>query len=249
MKTCCRCKEIKDYDNFKKNRSRKDGYASNCRSCDKIDYEKNKEKNRERCKKWRENNIEKISERKKNYRKNNIEKVREQERNLYYKRIDYYIKYREDNKEHYKKWREENKDKKHEYMKNYYEKNKEYIKDYNNKYQINRRKMDEGYRILHCLRARLNQALKGKNKYNTTMELVGCSMEFLKDYLENTKVPGKDYTNAHIDHIKPCASFDLTDPEQQKECFHYTNLQFLPAIENLQKGSKLQQLPSKGIFE
>ena len=86
MKTCCRCKEIKDYDNFKKNRSRKDGYASNCRSCDKIDYEKNKEKNSERFKKWRENNIEKINERKKNYRKNNIEKVREQERNLYYKR-------------------------------------------------------------------------------------------------------------------------------------------------------------------
>jgi hypothetical protein len=44
MKTCCRCKEIKDYDNFKKNRSRKDGYASNCRSCDKIDYEKIKKK-------------------------------------------------------------------------------------------------------------------------------------------------------------------------------------------------------------
>jgi hypothetical protein len=28
-----------------------------------------------------------------------------------------------------------------------------------------------------------------------------------------------------IDHIKPCASFDLTDIKQQKECFHYTNLQ------------------------
>jgi hypothetical protein len=229
MKTCCRCKEIKDYDNFKKNRSRKDGYASNCRSCDKIDYEKNKEKNRERCKKWRENNIEKISERKKNYRKNNIEKVREQERNLYYKRIDYYIKYREDNKEHYKKWRDENKDKKYEYMKE-------------------RLKIPQWRIALRC-RTRIRRALKNIPKTNKTQDLIGCSWQELVNHLENTKVPGKDYTNAHIDHIKPCASFDLTDPEQQKECFHYTNLQFLPAIENLQKGSKLQQLPSKGVFE
>jgi len=29
----------------------------------------------------------------------------------------------------------------------------------------------------------------------------------------------------HIDHIKPCASYDLADPLQQAECFHYTNLQ------------------------
>jgi len=229
MKTCCRCKEIKDYDNFKKNRSRKDGYASNCRSCDKIDYEKNKEKNSERFKKWRENNIEKINERKKNYRKNNIEKVREQERNLYYKRIDYYIKYREDNKEHYKKWRDENKDKKLEYMRE-------------------RLKIPQWRIALRC-RTRIRRALKNIPKTNKTQDLIGCSWQELVNHLENTKVPGKDYTNPHIDHIKPCASFDLTDPEQQKECFHYTNLQFLPAIENLQKGSKLQQLPSKGVFK
>ena len=219
MKTCCRCKEIKDYDNFKKNRSRKDGYASNCRSCDKIDYEKNKEKNSERFKKWRENNIEKINERKKNYRKNNIEKVREQERNLYYKRIDYYIKYREDNKEHYKKWRDENKDKKYEYMKE-------------------RLKIPQWRIALRC-RTRIRRALKNIPKTNKTQDLIGCSWQELVNHLENTKVPGKDYTNAHIDHIKPCASFDLTDPEQQKECFHYTNLQFLPAFENLKKGSKV----------
>jgi hypothetical protein len=44
----------------------------------------------------------------------------------------------------------------------------------------------------------------------------------------------------HIDHIIPCASFDLTDPEQQKKCFHYTNLQPLWAHENLSKGAKIE---------
>ena len=41
----------------------------------------------------------------------------------------------------------------------------------------------------------------------------------------------------HIDHIKPCASFDLTDVNQQMECFNYKNLQPLWAKDNLAKGS------------
>jgi len=45
------------------------------------------------------------------------------------------------------------------------------------------------------------------------------------------------YRGWHIDHIRPCASFDLTDPEQQRECFHYTNLQPLWWQDNLRKGT------------
>ena len=71
----------------------------------------------------------------------------------------------------------------------------------------------------------------------------------LKQYLEkqftkgmswdNYGNPNGDHTSCwHIDHIKPCASFDLTQEDQQKECFHYTNLQPLWAIDNLKKGGK-----------
>lgn len=38
--------------------------------------------------------------------------------------------------------------------------------------------------------------------------------------------------------IKPCASFDLSNINQQRECFHYTNLQPLWATENFSKGTK-----------
>jgi len=43
----------------------------------------------------------------------------------------------------------------------------------------------------------------------------------------------------HIDHIKPCAAFNLKDYEQQKICFHWSNQQPLFAGENISKGAKV----------
>ena len=43
----------------------------------------------------------------------------------------------------------------------------------------------------------------------------------------------------HIDHIVPCAAFDLTDPEQQSVAFHYTNLRPVWAEENQRKQDKI----------
>jgi hypothetical protein len=45
-----------------------------------------------------------------------------------------------------------------------------------------------------------------------------------------------------VDHVvyKICNSFDLFDIEQQKICFHYTNLQPLWAKDNLTKGNEYE---------
>ena len=80
-------------------------------------------------------------------------------------------------------------------------------------------------------------------KSRKTMELVGCDLEYLKEYLEKQFVDGMTWKNYgeiwHVDHALPCNSFDLSDPEQQKRCFHYTNLQPLFATDNMEKGAKI----------
>lgn len=47
----------------------------------------------------------------------------------------------------------------------------------------------------------------------------------------------QNYGQWHVDHIRPCASFDLSKPEEQRACFHYANLQPLWGEENLRKTS------------
>ena len=43
----------------------------------------------------------------------------------------------------------------------------------------------------------------------------------------------------HIDHIIPCSAFDLTRPNQIRQCFHFTNLRPLWAKANLRKHAKI----------
>lgn len=105
------------------------------------------------------------------------------------------------------------------------------------------------HHIKGLLDNRLKKILKqshGKKAYSMKI-LIGCTPACLVKYLESLWLPGMTWENHgiwrigepmtwHIDHIKPCASFDLTDPEQQRACFHHTNLQPLWAIDNIRKG-------------
>jgi hypothetical protein len=98
---------------------------------------------------------------------------------------------------------------------------------------------------LTCItRTRLNGFLKIKNitKKNKTFNYVGCSPQFLKDYLEKQFTEGMDWSNHglygwHIDHVTPLSSAN-TEEEMYKLC-HYTNLQPLWAFDNLSKGCKM----------
>jgi len=94
-------------------------------------------------------------------------------------------------------------------------------------------------RIVENLRRRTRAVLAGINKSKATLALIGCDPIYLKEHLEGQFTSGMSWDNYgewHIDHIVPCNDFDLTKPEEQSKCFHYTNLQPLWAIDNLKKG-------------
>ena len=83
----------------------------------------------------------------------------------------------------------------------------------------------------------------GVKRAAASFDLTGCTVAELRQYLEAQFTDGMSWENRsewHIDHVRPCASFDLTDPEQQRECFHYTNLQPLWAADNLSKSDTWQ---------
>ena len=81
----------------------------------------------------------------------------------------------------------------------------------------------------------------GSKKAAKTEELLGCTVAEARVHLESQFLRGMTWDNHgewHIDHIRPCASFDFSDPQQQKECSHYSNLQPLWAKDNLSKSDK-----------
>jgi len=106
---------------------------------------------------------------------------------------------------------------------------------------------DENFRMRKILRAQVRYSLtrgfKLGEKCAPTLELLDIpSIQWFWDYIEKQFKPGMTRQNQgtwHIDHIKPCASFDLSDSRQQRECFHYTNLQPLWASDNIRKGNKI----------
>jgi len=129
-------------------------------------------------------------------------------------------------KAYYKKWKRNNPEKYRASISK--SKQRPEYKKRKNARKRERRKTDPQFRLKHNLRTRLHHALKGSNKSASTMALLGCSIVHLKDYLAMRFLPGMTWENQgtwHVDHMIPCASFDLSDPEHQRRCFHYTNLQ------------------------
>ena len=102
-----------------------------------------------------------------------------------------------------------------------------------------RRQQDAQFRIMGALRTRIGNALKGVGaKSAKTEELLDCSVEFFMRHIQHQFTEGMSWDNYgdwEIDHIRPCASFDLTKPEQQRECFSWRNQQPLWKEANARK--------------
>jgi hypothetical protein len=163
--------------------------------------------------------------------------------------------YTKDNKETIKKYKKEynkkNKQAKQEYDRKYIEKNRDKIikraKQYrkanpgkHSEYAKRRSKYDLNFKLRTSLRGRIYPAISSDVKTGSSIDLIGCSIDQFKLYLESqfkSKMTWENWSHSgwHIDHIIPLAKFDLTDPMQQKLAFNYKNTQPLWAKDNLSK--------------
>ena len=167
------------------------------------------------------------------YRKKNAESLRKRSRK-------YYAQNREKESLRKKEEREKHPERSKAVGKRYRLKHPKAWRNSHNK----RMASDPVYRLIRNLRCRTYMALKGNRKESTTKRLLGCTAEHARKHLESQFTEGMTWDNYgthgwHVDHIMPCASFDLSDPEQQRKCFHYTNLQPLWAEDNLKKSDKI----------
>jgi len=181
---------------------------------DKAWYEVNKDKKKNYIKSYRKNNKHKIKTYGKKYRKLNKDKI----------------------KSRGKLYRAVNKDKIITRIKNWQKINKDKINRRQTIYRRKKLKTDVQFKLACRLRNRIWDSLKS----GSAVKDLGCTIDELKTYLESKFQTGMTWDNWskdgwHIDHIKPLASFDLSDRKQLLEACHYTNLQPLWAKDNLAK--------------
>ncbi len=178
----------------------------------------------------------------------------------------FHKKYPERQKESQRKWRAKNPD----YMPRYYLEHKETyeenrlrrhaIPEKKAKYKATAKRYKKNvaskkpyYQIRSSIHGRMKIALKlnakGRARKSAHLEeLLGCSIEYFKNYIASMFKPGMTWENRsfetwHLDHKIPCKNFDLRDPEQQKICFNYKNYQPLWKLDNLRKGDKTILFP------
>jgi len=111
------------------------------------------------------------------------------------------------------------------------------------KYENNKRKTSVNFRIAKNLRDRLRSALvsQSANKKTKTLDLLGCDLTSLVSRFESMFTEGMSWHNYgewHIDHIRPCSSFNLKLESEQNKCCHFSNLQPMWAEDNRRKSDK-----------
>ena len=113
-----------------------------------------------------------------------------------------------------------------------------------NRLELHKKRMKEdlGYRTEVKLRQYIRESIKRQSarKQSKFKKLLGIEIDQFIKHIESQFTiemswDNRGYETWHIDHIRPCESFDLSDKEQQLVCFNYRNQQPLSAKENLKK--------------
>lgn len=231
-KRCLGCKEMVPLERFNTN-SRNGQTRSKCKTClsvwKKAYTGQNEEKVKESRRRYKQKNRERELERGREYRRKNAAKIKAS-RDACPKTAHTRLQ-------------------KTEYAREWRKNNAERFREAHRVYAQKKRQTSPEFKIEENLRRRIRGLVTKEQKSGSTLTLLGCTSREFKTYLESLWLPGMSWDNYgvwkeggpmkwHIDHIKPCIAFNLLDPEQQKQCFHYSNMQPLWALDNIRKHGK-----------
>ena len=91
--------------------------------------------------------------------------------------------------------------------------------------------------------------MEKKDDGKNWIEYLGCDIEYLREWFEyqfrllkvfdDIELSWDKYDLWEIDHTIPCNSFDFTDENQRKICFHWSNLAPMTKSSNSSKRAKI----------
>lgn len=234
-KICKKCSIEKKLEEFHKDTRTKDGHEGGCKDCKKKYQEENKERIRENKKLYYVNNIEKLEKYRLEY--NSLNKNKDKSKEYYKNMTDEQKQSRKENlKEYYKNMTDVQKQRRKETTKKWLEENKEHVRIKKNEYKKDKIKND----IIFALKHNINTSIlikfrkNGYTKNSRTHEILGCSFEELKEYLECRFESWMNWDNRglyngefnygwDIDHIIPLSSAETK--EEIIKLNHFSNLQ------------------------
>lgn len=225
-KVCKKCEIEKDICFFQKDKSKKDGYRNSCKECQreyhKNYYEANRHHINEKNTKWKIENSELLSEMRKQYYEDNREEILEKG----------------------KVWARENKEKIRIRKRKHYQKNKSTILHKKKEYIKRRKAQDKLYHLRLNLRCLVKTAFYKKNfDKPKTLEVIGCSYEEFKNYIEIQFTDGMNWENYgewHLDHKIPVSW--ATSIEELYKLNHYSNFQPMWAFDNKSKSNRYSSI-------
>jgi hypothetical protein len=141
------------------------------------------------------------------------------------------------------KWRQKNPEKAKELARQFRKNNSEWRRKYARQY-YHKNKTRPEFILLKRLRYRLWEAVSNRPRVGGTLKLLGCDLSFFREYIETNFLPGMTWENRNLwdlDHVRPCAAFNLLNQEEQEACFHYTNIRPLWRKLNKKKAHSVGQ--------
>jgi len=143
-----------------------------------------------------------------------------------------------------KDWRKRNPGKCRELQVSWRSKNRERFRTSRRQYMRRKRQSDLLFKLRCNIATLIQNGIRnmGFSKTTRTAEILGCSFEFFKAYIEQRFLPGMSWENRidwHLDHITPISL--AKTKKQVLKLNHYTNFRPLWASENQSRGNRTNQ--------